>query len=232
MKIMNNWFNRLVVFASLVMLSITFSLSAVSAGSVEVEEKTSPIDVLTGEAAEKYLIAVEENKVYNELSSSTKLVRVDSDGHEARVQLAKLSANDIFGEGVIIVESKVDNIKEHTGIVALVDEYTLEVYSVSTITEFENYFGSIVITEHDGESGEILLQNIVDETGEIIESNIQDESNTQDYNIPKGSFWWNVICNLATNGSCSLGCLAFVANPFGYGACVYLCGSFASGLAC
>lgn len=212
------------------MLSITFSLSYVSANNIDSKDSTSRTDeVLSDEVAEKYITAVEENKVYKELASSNKLLRKDADGNKARVKIVSLSANDTFGDDVVIVESKVDNPKEHMGIVGLVDKDTSEVFSVSTITEAKNFFDNLVVTEYDAESGEILLQNMLDGKGNVTQPDT--DTPTLD-KIKKGSFWWKVICNLSTGGSCSLGCLAFIGVPGGTPACTLLCSAFASGKAC
>lgn len=63
----------------------------------------------------------------------------------------------------------------------LVDKDTLEVYSVTTMTEAENFFGNLVITEYNGESGEILMQNTLNEKGEVEKSNSLSEIDRDSY---------------------------------------------------
>lgn len=83
------------------------------------------------------------------------------------------------------------------------------------------------LTEYDGESGEVLLQNnLVD--NEVV----KDDNSAEPMKIKKGSYWWKVLCNLSTGGSCSLGCLSLIAVPGGYPTCVALCSAFAGGAAC
>ncbi|MCG5104544.1 hypothetical protein [Oceanobacillus alkalisoli] len=69
------------------------------------------------------------------------------------------------------------------------------------------------------------MQNTLNEKGEVEESNSLSE-------IDRDSYWFKVICGLATSGSCSLGCLALIGVPGGYPACTLLCGALASGAAC
>lgn len=218
---------QLFAITLILMVSITFSLNAVSANNVSSKDKTSAKkESLSGEVAEKYITAVEENETYKELFASQKLLRKDAGGNLAKAQKVSLSANDTFDNNIVIVESKVDNQKEHIGIVGLVDKDTLEVYSVSTVTKAENFFGNLVVTEYDGKSGDIILQNMLNEKGEVV------ETNSPSSDIDKDSYWWKVICNLSTSGSCSLGCLSLIAVPGGYPACTLLCSAFAGGAAC
>ncbi|MDQ7862401.1 hypothetical protein RCO48_19555 [Peribacillus frigoritolerans] len=118
--------------------------------------------------------------------------------------------------------------KEHTGILAILDAKTHEVFSFTTVEENDDSTG-LVLTEYDGETGQVLLENnVVD--NKIV--NAEDGSHIQPFAIKKGSYWWKVICNLATSGSCALGCLALIAVPGGYPACTLLCGALTGATAC
>jgi len=204
---------------SIILLSIGPSFNTVNA---QTQEATDIKKVLTKGESKKYIKAVEKNAVYNELSGSKKLDK------ETVVEEYKMETD--FDNNVIILQSKVNDKTEHTGILALIDAKTNEVFSITTIKERENA-STIVLTEYDANTGEKLLQNVVVE-GELVESTSDFNEGFQPYAIKKGSYWWKVICNLAMGGSCSVGCLALIAVPGGYIGCTLLCSSLTGATAC
>lgn len=205
------------------MVALSFTVSNVSAKENQnSDQNREKEETLSGAEAGKYLNAVEHNKAYKDLFSSKRLLRKDAEGNKASVLKVQLDENRAFTNDIVIVESKVGD----TGIIAIVDKETFEVFSVSTVEESEKENG-MTVTEYDGESGEILLQNNL--VGNKV---VEKENSVKPMKIDKGSYWWKVICNLSTGGSCSLGCLALIAVPGGYPICVPLCSAFAGGAAC
>ncbi|MDY7042902.1 hypothetical protein RVS70_01640 [Virgibacillus sp. M23] len=225
MDLSKDFFKRLFVLVLISMVALSFTVSSVSAKSKEVVNKNDVNkEILSPTEAENYLNAVEETEVYKDLFSSQKLLREDEDGNKASaigIELNEKESED-FNKNIVIVESKV----EDTGIIALLDRETHKLFSVSTIEDIKTENG-MTVTEYDGETGEILLQN------KIVENEVVKDDNTiEPMKIKKGSYWWKVLCNLSTGGSCSLGCLSLIAVPGGYPVCVSLCSAFAGGAAC
>jgi hypothetical protein len=195
------------------------SIGSVSAEKSEQHEPTK--EPLTGKTAENYIKAVERNGNFQDISSSSSLIK-----KKAQVERYELKSDD-FNNDIVIIQSKIDDKQNETGILAIIDEKTYEVLSFTTVNENDDLTG-LIFTEYDGESGEVLLQNNVIDNEVVKDASDQ----IQLSKIDKGSYWWKVICNLATSGSCSLGCLSLIAVPGGYPACTLLCSAFAGGAAC
>lgn len=217
---------KVILMTMIMFVTISFSLNSVSAQSIQQNKENDDDvkEVLTGEDAAEYIKAVEENKSFKNFTSSGKLVKEGN----IKVEEFELESSKDFPNDIVVVQTKIDNKKEHSGILAIVDEETYEVYSFTTIEENKDSDG-LLFTEYDGETGQVLLKNNVVDNKVV---DVKDNSQIQPAAIEKGSYWWNVICNLATSGSCSLGCLALIAVPGGYPACTLLCSALTGSAAC
>lgn len=208
----------------ILIFTMSFSINNVSAKESDNNSSSNTGEILTGKEANKYIKAVEKNNSFKKLTSSEKLVKKN-----AKVEKFNLESDQDFKNNIIVLQSKIDNKKSNTGILAIIDAKTYNVMSITTVNENDDLNG-LVFTEYDGESGEILLQNNLVNNEVVKDKDTND--NIQPAKIDKGSYWWKVICNLSTGGSCALGCLALIAVPGGYPACTLLCSAFAGGAAC